>query len=498
MNEIGSGETCDDEFECSDCDFKCTNESDIMQHSSMHQCHNKFNADVLNISPYGTSIKYNSKECDTDVNSRSHAKFSSENGIESCYRLPDTPETNDLGTHDYKVKIEPSSFEGIYTTELHQESEIGNKIIKLEDIDIKQEKFLNSSHKINDYVNIHRDQDSLGSTPMPCKNKHSIHPAPNNVNIYTKDEHLSTKTIAEDCGSPSSCQSEPLNGLSLPIKLKGSPPHKRPKNRKSKMEIKIDNSGIYIPPGWIRKVYLRNTLCRGIVRPKYDTFYYTESGKKLCSKKNAYEYAENKYLPDVDIAKLNFSHKNHKNTSGKKELKVNNNGKYIPEGWQRKVFKFTKGVYKGKHRVRYTSPLGRTLGSKAEVSEYIEKLDSKGILEIINVDKMDFSWNPRNTLGKIEIKVDNTGKYIPEGWQRKVYKFTKGFHKGRYLVRYISPFGRSLDSKTQVLEYIEKFVSSGIMELINVDKMDFSSKRENQTENTHTGTKKQGRSKEIK
>ncbi|CAL4189734.1 unnamed protein product [Meganyctiphanes norvegica] len=166
--------------------------------------------------------------------------------------------------------------------------------------------------------------------------------------------------------------------------------------------------------------------------------------------------------------------------SGKIEIKVDNTGKYIPEGWQRKVYKLPRGVHKGRCVVRYISPLGRTLCNKTQVSQYIEMLETNVFMEPIIVDKMDFSWKShmklKNKLSKIEIKVDNTGKYIPEGWQRKVYKLIKGANQRCFMVSYVSPLGRTLYSQIQVSEYIKKLKSNGIMELINVDKMDFSRK----------------------
>ncbi|CAL4065651.1 unnamed protein product [Meganyctiphanes norvegica] len=397
-----------------------------------------------------------------------------------------------------------------------------------------------------------------------------MHSAYNNVNISTEDGNFSTKTFVEDSESIS-CHSDPLqNYMSLTNTSQGLPPHKRShEHNTSTIEVEIDNTGIYIPPGWNRKVYMRTTICKGQLR--YDCYYYTESGKQIRSKKDAYKYANKKHLLDVDIEKLNFtvsqttmkpdrptlivyldntgiyipegwqrkiyhngqktyhvkyinaegrrfacksdvayayksnvdsikenqidveemdfsrgiksqlslnSHMKHRNSLGKIEIKVDNTGKYIPIGWQRKAYKFTQGGLKGRHTVRYITPLGKNLCSKKLVSEYIEKLESNGIMQHIDVDKMDFSWKSqmkhKNTLGKIEIQVDNTGKYIPEGWQRKVYKFTRGVHKGKHRVRYISPLGRGLCSKKLVSEYIEKIESNVFMEPIDVDKMDFS------------------------
>ncbi|CAL4120935.1 unnamed protein product [Meganyctiphanes norvegica] len=328
MNEMGSGENCDDEFECSDCDFKCTSEIDIIQHSATHQCPYEVNEDVLNSCPYGTGIEYNSNEGDT-VNLR--GKFSIEKEMVSCNNLADTPET-----------YEPSSFEVISTNRLLHESETGSKKIKLEDIDmdIKQENCLDySSHQINEYVNIHhdhQDQDPLGS--MPFKNEHIHLRESMYSNISTEDGHLSGETIVDESESLS-LERDPLsNDMSLTNSSKGLSPHKRPHDHKSSIEIEIDNTGIYIPPGWERKLYMRTTLCKGQLR--YDCHYYTESGKQIRSKKYAYEYANKKHLANVDIEKLNFSvsQTTMKPDQPTLEVDLDNTGIYIPKGWQRKIY----------------------------------------------------------------------------------------------------------------------------------------------------------------
>ncbi|CAL4195372.1 unnamed protein product [Meganyctiphanes norvegica] len=803
MNEMGSesDENCDDEFECSECDFKCTNEIDIIQHSAMHQSTSNNTVDISNSILYGTYIEDESNENDTVFTLQTNVSSGKE--IVSGSRFAEeTSEINALDPSKYKLKREPSSHEVISTTKMLHESEIGNRRIKLEDmdIDIKQESCPDSSsHQINEFVNIHnhREQDSL--VLMPYKKEHiyvreSMHSAYDNVNISTEHGTFRAQTFVEDSGSIS-CHSDPLHkDISLTNTSQRLPPHKRLHEHKASIEVEIDNTGIYIPPGWKRKVFMKTTLCKGQLR--YDCFYYTDLGKQIRCERDAYKYANKKHLSEEDIGKLNFTvsqttmkpdqpilevdldntgiyipegwqrkiyhngqkiyHVNYLNaegrrfwgksdiyayisnsnsikenqidvedmdfsrgikcqlslknkfesvleqvkiiefsfevrktvakatnrlylcklcnfssrvqhlacnhfsihvhkfskesihnsvlpknydyfmctecenkimrrkdvqihlerhcgrqitstvvsvkcvcmayskadkilycceacefacfryslilehlkyhtpgeiviadrdkyhkhkynsdgnnldsiykergsndnkqigsnnsdrkldmqdnsdmkwynngtikhskpsdriekTVGKMEIKVDNTGKYIPEGWQRKVYKFTQGVHEGRCVVRYISPLGRTLHSKTQISEYIEKLKSDDIIELINVDKMDFSCKShmkhmhRNASGKIEIKVDNTGKYIPEGWQRKAYKFTQGALIGRHTVRYISPLGKILCSKKLVSEYIEKLENNGIMELINVDKMDFSWKSHMKHRNT--------------
>ncbi|CAL4066173.1 unnamed protein product [Meganyctiphanes norvegica] len=74
----------------------------------------------------------------------------------------------------------------------------------------------------------------------------------------------------------------------------------------------------------------------------------------------------------------------------------------------------------------------------------------------------------------VEVEIDNTGKYIPYGWQRKVYQSSKRGKKGRYMVSYISPFGHSLYAKSGVSKYIEKLESDGITLLVSLEDLNFS------------------------
>ncbi|CAL4123601.1 unnamed protein product [Meganyctiphanes norvegica] len=144
MNEMSSDEN-DDEFECSECDFKCKSENNIMQHNTIHPYTND---GVLDISRHGKFIKDDPDKNDTVV--KLQAKLSSEEEIVSCTKLADSPKNN-----ENKVKTEPISLKVVSTTEVLNENEIGNNIIKLEDIDIKQEDISNvSSCQINDSFNV--------------------------------------------------------------------------------------------------------------------------------------------------------------------------------------------------------------------------------------------------------------------------------------------------------------------------------------------------------
>ncbi|CAL4083989.1 unnamed protein product, partial [Meganyctiphanes norvegica] len=56
MNNLDSNED-DDEFECSECDFKCSSKIDIVEHSEIHQPPNNNIENVSNISPDKSNIK---------------------------------------------------------------------------------------------------------------------------------------------------------------------------------------------------------------------------------------------------------------------------------------------------------------------------------------------------------------------------------------------------------------------------------------------------------
>merc|ERR1712098_323507 len=112
------------------------------------------------------------------------------------------------------------------------------------------------------------------------------------------------------------------------------------------------------------------------------------------------------------------------------EVDVDNFGKYIPEGWQRKLYKYTRGVLEGRFVIRYISPYGKVLYNKKHVSKYIKLLESEGITELVKVENMDFSclsYKQKRKRKKLkEIEVDNSEIYVPEGWQRKLYEYKYG------------------------------------------------------------------------
>ncbi|CAL4247631.1 unnamed protein product, partial [Meganyctiphanes norvegica] len=365
----------------------------IIQHSAIHQCHNNANEDVLTISPNVTGIEDDSKES---------AKVSCEKEMLSHNRLEETPGIKDLGIYTFNVKREPSSFEDIPTTEMHHKGDFGNKNIKLEgiDIDVKQEISPYRSHQLNKHGNIYQDQD-LGSMPSKTRiidGKETIQSVYNNVNVYTEDGILSGKTIVDDTGSLS-CQSKPPhNDLSITIDSNGLPPkiYKRAFARHTSpasIEVEVDNTGFYIPSGWKRKMFLRTTLYYGKIR--YDCFYYTESGKMLRSKNEAYEYAKyagKKHFAGVDISKLNFSITKTpiKPNQPTLQLHLDNTEVYIPEGWQRKIYMSTKSNGHTLNQINYLNAEGKRFGCKDDVYLYLSHSDIIKEKQI-DVEKMDFS-----------------------------------------------------------------------------------------------------------
>ncbi|CAL4081158.1 unnamed protein product [Meganyctiphanes norvegica] len=90
----------------------------------------------------------------------------------------------------------------------------------------------------------------------------------------------------------------------------------------------------------------------------------------------------------------------------------------------------------------------------------------------------------------IEIEIDNTDKYIPNGWERKVFQHIKGNQKGKYFVKFISLTGKSFTYKAAVSKYIEKLKSDGITESIEIEKMEFGSNGLNVSKGRQRGKKR--------
>ncbi|CAL4086366.1 unnamed protein product, partial [Meganyctiphanes norvegica] len=329
-----SSDESNDEFQCSECDFKCTSEIDIMQHSTIHQCPNTDNDDVLDISHYGKFIKDDPNEND---NVNLQAKFSSKEAIVSCTKLADTSKTNELGTYQYKVNRESNSFNIIATAEVHKEHELGNNMIKLEDIDIKQENLPNySSHQINEYEIIHPDQNSLSLKPSnnsPINGRITRHKA-YDKNLYTEydvvDESESllnqSKQLQNNMGLTNSSQGvciRPKKAAYADIdatKLKFSKRKSKLKPDQITLEMDLDNKGIYIPDGWHRKLYV-STSSDGHKLEMYRVKYISPEGQRFGSKFDVYSYLsqfDNIKEKQINVEEMNFSSGNTNRLSSKK------------------------------------------------------------------------------------------------------------------------------------------------------------------------------------
>ncbi|CAL4067365.1 unnamed protein product [Meganyctiphanes norvegica] len=683
MTDIDSVEH--DEFECSECDFKCSSESDMIEHSSIHQRPNNNNDSVSNILPNENTIKNDSVGIDNVINL--HTNFNCKKESDECTNLEQTTEMKNPWIYESIVKIEPSLLQKDYKSDNCHKIEIRNEEIKFEHNDHHHEILPNFlTHEINGCNNIkqeqtskvlmHQLQNSLGLIGSSTAH------IDNNDNISTYDDTFGTHFLNGMHGSLFS-QCVPLQNDSS----KDLPSRKRNYDsmiRSSSIEVEVDNTNIYIPPGWKRKAYmgiLGNALLNGQI--KYICHYYTEMGKRICSQTEAYEYVIKYPLSNIDIEKLDFS-----------TIPITRNpfGIYIPDGWQRKITVSTNSNSQKQYHITYLNSDGKGFGCKSEVYAYlphstnirdtyidvekmnfsvpcqfslahskaekdknvdylfdVRKIKAKTIsynlylcklcnysfrgknnacdhasthvqtpskesipnndlpnkydhfmctvchikimrrndlqvhvqrhltkqifstvvgvkfvygevtnykdsnhrkclfccevcnvasskysvivkhLKIhtfdeinsadiekyykhingseentlkykcvdshdneqnndnsyINFNKHDKPHNERyiggptidQTTFRIEINVNNTGIYIPKGWQRKVYKYTKGIQKGKYVVKYISPFGKMLYNKIKVLEYIEQLESDGIdviTEPIKVQDMDFS------------------------
>ncbi|CAL4104289.1 unnamed protein product, partial [Meganyctiphanes norvegica] len=238
MEEPSFEEMDDDEFECSECEFKCPTESEMIQHSAIH------------LNSGNTNDKHN--------------QSISENGFTGCITAKDMPGTNDSGNSKLIVKSEPCSKEDNYTAEDYQQCEDWNVKIELEDQDVDQETTLyNSDNQITAYDGILCLPKTERMDLSEAKDSHY-----SNTDIFTKDGDLGSETIVKKSGPFSSQMLRPriLHGF----------------------EIEVDNTGIYIPNGWTRKLFKRTRLVQGKIR--LDCFYFTELGKKIRGKKEAYDH----------------------------------------------------------------------------------------------------------------------------------------------------------------------------------------------------------------
>ncbi|CAL4204269.1 unnamed protein product [Meganyctiphanes norvegica] len=413
MNKMSSDENYDDEFECSECDFKCTSEIDIIQHSAVHQCSNNTN-DVLIISPCGKNIEDDSNENVTTVNLQ--AKSNSEKEVVSRNRIADTPEINDVGTYKDKIKREPSSFKVISTAELQQETEIGNTKIKIEnvDIDIKQESLpIFSSHQTNKYelpifVKCNESGDKRYSNLMPYRNRRingrgKIYPA-YNENISTGDDMLSAKTIVGGARTLSK-QNEPAqNNIDLTSSSQSLTPHKIPiyVRKVSQNIIDLTNSSQSLTPYKTKRPFRVCKISRNNMDLTNPSDYVTRTPHKY----------SRIVCKEDDSNNLDLAH------NASIEVDVDNTGFYIPPGWKRKVFMRINSLSSQREFKRptytccYYTELGKRFWSKKEVYKYAEKANWLGIWSGIDCSKLNFSISQTKIMSDWENSESNVRRTI--------------------------------------------------------------------------------------
>ncbi|CAL4211156.1 unnamed protein product [Meganyctiphanes norvegica] len=398
MNKMGYDENDNDGFECSECDFKCSSETDIIEHSAMHQCPRNDIDSSLDI------IENDSMKVETAV--RYQSKFNGKNEIESCSRFKDPPDTKPCGScivNEYKdndiadnildnlntkktflacikreyvpdindhdndpvIKTEPYSCEEISTDETYHENENRYKKLKVENIQIEHEIMTDHSpFHLNEHDDIQPDQNSNDYDKYGNENLHSEY---NNVNVFATNGILSTTDNGEIYRSLYSSE-QSQNSLSFSNASQSLTPWEITSARTPRIEIEVDNTGIYIPPGWNRKLYMRTGPYNGH-EIKYDCYYFTELGMIINSKKSAHDYLIKNPSADVDIEKLTFplSQKLRMPDNPRLEVDVDHSGIYIPEGWQRKLIMSKNPNAKIKYRINYICPEGKRFGCKSEV-----------------------------------------------------------------------------------------------------------------------------------
>ncbi|CAL4215189.1 unnamed protein product, partial [Meganyctiphanes norvegica] len=328
MNLINVNDDVKDEPGCSECEYKFPLEIDKIEHSAMHQSSNKI------IGPDDIAIENDNFVC-------MQANLKCEKNIEPSTRLSDTPIINHIQAHIPVVKRESCSDEEISTDENYHEREIGENKLKLEHIHIKDELIpYVSTHQINEHGDIHHTKtpkSSLalrllripGLTPLSQSNSqqihrkkemHSIH---NNGNIFTEVGIMNNENINYMSDMLSSKSELSQTYLDFPKYSQGLS-LKKNKALTTSIEVEVDNTGIYIPPGWKRKLYKTPSPCKRFV--VYDCIYLTKLGTKIRLKRDACDYLIVNPHADVDVERLNFKLPTYKYwDSGKKKLMFENN-----------------------------------------------------------------------------------------------------------------------------------------------------------------------------
>ncbi|CAL4211159.1 unnamed protein product [Meganyctiphanes norvegica] len=422
MNKMGYDENDNNGFECSECDFKCSSETAIMEHSAMHQCQRNDIDSSLDI------IENDSMKVETAVIYQS--KFNGKNEIESCSRLKDPPDIKpcgsnigneykdnniadniqdnlntketflscikreyvpDINDHDNKpvIKTEPYSCEVISTDENYHEIENGNKKLKVENLQIEHKIIPNHSlFYQNEHDNLQPDQNSNNYDKYVNDKLHSDY---KNINIFTTNGILNTTNNGCTYGSLSYLSEPSQNNLSFSKFSHNLTPWEITSARTPRIEIEVDNTAIYIPPGWTRKLYMRTGPYNGH-EIKYDCYYFTELGLIINSKKSAHDYLIKNPSTEVDIGKLTFplTQKLRLPDNPRLEVDVDNTGIYIPEGWQRKLSMSKVPNAKMKCRTIYICPEGQRFWDKSRV--YLHMFSSVRIKDkYIDLEKMNFS-----------------------------------------------------------------------------------------------------------
>ena len=77
----------------------------------------------------------------------------------------------------------------------------------------------------------------------------------------------------------------------------------------------------------------------------------------------------------------------------RQEIKIENIESYVPEGWERKLFKHKSGCLKGKHRISYISPFGREVRCKSQMEKYLAQLEGNDTPLSVDIEKFDFNAN---------------------------------------------------------------------------------------------------------
>ncbi|CAL4095038.1 unnamed protein product [Meganyctiphanes norvegica] len=514
MNNTDYDENDNDGFECSECDFKCSSENDIIEHSAIHKCQNNVIDSLLDI------IENDSVEIETAVGFLS--KFNSKNEIESCSSFTDPPDiitysssidneykdiditgnildnlntkqtiksgirvkyVPDSNGHDNKpvVKTESCFLEEISTDETYHENENVNKKLKVENIQIE--------HKfISDHSPFHQNEHDIIQPDQNSNNcdkygNEKLHSECDNVNIFTTNGILS-KTNNGDFSGSLSCYN----------------------HIEKDKEFGTVFSNIFDVRTLGNRLYLCR-LCSYINKSKIDAYsHITEHIQDLYNKlppttdlPNKYNYfvctaCHGKIMRRNDI-QVHIQTHSTKQISG---TVVGVRCEYIDRKHVKKIlhccevcdFASIKYIDIYRHlRVHNLEEINAA--DRDKYNEHTNEID-ENLLSSFHKDEISGDNDNINNqdipaskiyTGRSYIKyrgrlqameVDNTGKYIPNGWQRKVFRHIGGKLSGDCTVRYISPFGQTLYTAAQVPEYIEWLESQDIMEPIDVEKFDFS------------------------